>query len=74
MDSSPTDIEADTSGGSDRGENTSAMEPLVLSGGSRHRGPLNDLAVELAAASAGFRRSLPGGVATALADLIPPFI
>lgn len=46
------------------------MEPLVLSEGSRHRGPLNDLAVELAAASSGFRRSLPAGVATALAGLV----
>ena len=55
---------------SDRGETPSAMEPLVLSDGSRHRGPLNDLAVDLAAASSGFRRSLPGGIIRALADLV----
>ena len=54
----------------DRGENPSSMEPLVLSDGSRHRGPLSDLALELAAASSGFRRSLPPGVVTPLADLV----
>src|SRR5438093_9490561 len=46
------------------------MEPLVLSDASRHRPALNDLALELAAASAGFRRSLPAGVVKALADLV----
>lgn len=64
------DTEADIHPAIDRGENASAMEPLVLSEGSRHRGPLNDLAVELAAASAGFRRSLPSGIIRALADLV----
>lgn len=56
--------------GEDRGESTGLMEALVLSGGSRHRPALNDLAIGLATASAGFRRSLPGGVVTALADLV----
>lgn len=46
------------------------MEPMLLSAESRHRPALNDLAVELASASAGFRRSLPDGVVTALADLV----
>ncbi len=46
------------------------MEPMRISESSRHRGGLNDLAVELAAHSAGFRRSLPDGVLTALADLV----
>ena len=46
------------------------MEPLLLSEGSPHRPALNDIAVELAAASAGFRRSLPDGVVKALADLV----
>lgn len=46
------------------------MEPLRLSEGSPHRPALNDLAVELAAASAGVRRSLPPGVVKALADLV----
>ena len=54
----------------DRGESIGLMEPLVLSGGSRHRPALNDLAIELATASAGFRRSLPDGVVTALADRV----
>lgn len=54
----------------DRGESPALMEPLLLSDGSRHRGPLTDQAVELAAHSAGFRRSLPQGVLTALADLV----
>lgn len=56
--------------GEDRGESLGLMEPLVLSGGSRHRPALHDLAIELATASAGFRRSLPDGVATALAGLV----
>ncbi|MFP6827537.1 MAG: Fic family protein, partial [Gammaproteobacteria bacterium] len=46
------------------------MDPLVLSGDSRHRAELNDLAIELATASAGFRRSMPDGVVTALANLV----
>jgi Fic family protein len=54
----------------DRSETPSAMEPLVLSAESRHRGPLSDLAVELAAASSGFRRSLPPGVVGPLAELV----
>jgi hypothetical protein len=46
------------------------MEPLVLSEGFRHRAPLSDLAVELAAASSGFRRSLPLGLVGPLAELV----
>ena len=56
--------------GEDRRESTGLMEPLVLSDGSRHRPELNDLVIELATASAGFRRSLPDGVVAALADLV----
>jgi hypothetical protein len=41
--------------------------PLLIGEGSRLRGPLTDLAVDLAAKSAGFRRSLLPGVLTALA-------
>ncbi len=51
-------------------EPVSLMEPLLISEGSRFRGELTDLAVELAARSAGFRRSLPEGIVTALADLV----
>ena len=54
----------------DRGESPTAMEPLVLAEGSRHRPELSDLALELTAASAGFRRSLPPGVRQSLADLV----
>ncbi|MDP2318357.1 MAG: Fic family protein [Acidobacteriota bacterium] len=54
----------------DRGEAPSTMEPLVLAEGSRHRARLNDIALELAAASAGFKRSLPPGIVAALADLV----
>lgn len=54
----------------DRGEPTSLMEPLLIAEGSRHRGPLTDLAMELAGRASGFRRSLPAGVSTALADLV----
>jgi Fic family protein len=54
----------------DRGETPSAMEPLILSEGSAHRRPLSDLAVELAAASSGFRRSLPPGIVGPLAELV----
>ena len=63
-------IEPDDGVPLDRGEPVSLMEPMRISESSRHRGELNDLAVELAAHSAGFRRSLPAGVLTALADLV----
>lgn len=54
----------------DRGENPSQMEPLLLAEGSRHRPPLNDLALELASRAAAFRSRLPSGLATALAHLV----
>jgi len=54
----------------DRGESVSLMEPMRITETSRHRGDLADLAIELASHSAGFRRSLPTGVLTALADLV----
>ncbi len=54
----------------DRDEPISRMEPLLIAEGSRHRQALSDLAVELAAKSAGFKRSLPPGLLTALADLV----
>lgn len=54
----------------DRGEPVSLMEPMRISEGSRDRGELADLAVELAAHSAGFRRSLPDGILTSLAELV----
>jgi Fic family protein len=63
-------MNADVSAATDRGEAVSKMEPLLISESSRHRGALTDLAVELAAHSTGFRRSLPEGVLSALADLV----
>jgi Fic family protein len=67
---SKKDKNEDINAGIDRGEEVAAMEPLRLGDGSRHRPALADPAVELAAASAGFRRSLPPGVVKALADLV----
>jgi Fic family protein len=65
------DIKADTQTVTiDREESVGLMEPLLISESSRQRGALADLAVELAARSAGFRRSLPLGVLVGLADLV----
>lgn len=63
-------MKADIFGLEDREEVTAAMEPLQVSEGSPHRLDLTDLAVELAARSAGLRRSLPEGAIAALADLV----
>jgi hypothetical protein len=54
----------------DRGESISAMEPLVITNDSRHRGTLNDLAFELTQKSAGLRRSLPRPIQAPLATLV----
>src|SRR5690606_35231581 len=75
MSDSKPDIKADKNPAkdtvpADRGESIGLMEPLLISESSKHRTALTDLAVELAARSAGFRRSLPPGVLTALADLV----
>jgi Fic family protein len=64
------EIEADILAVIDRGEALALMEPLLIAEGSPHRGALTDLAFEVASRSAGFRRSLPDGVRTALADLV----
>jgi Fic family protein len=61
------DIRGDTV---DRGEDVGKMEPTLLAEGSRFRPKLTDMAVELAARSAGLRRSLPPGIVIALADLV----
>ncbi len=65
-----TDIVADMTVPMDRGEPTAMMEPLLVGEGSRHRGPLADLALDLVARSAGFHRSLPERVRSALADVV----
>ncbi len=64
------DIETDIKEAVDGGEQPSMMEPIRISESSKQRAALTDLAVELAAHSAGFRRSLPAGVFTALADMV----
>ncbi|MBW2588885.1 MAG: Fic family protein [Deltaproteobacteria bacterium] len=46
------------------------MEPMLVPDGSLQKARLDDLAVELASRSAGFRRSLPEGVLEPLADLV----
>ena len=70
MTENEADINADIETVADRGESIGLMVPMRLGEDSRHRGPLVDLAVDLAGKSAGFRRSLPTGVVTALADLV----
>ena len=64
------DILADSTAPDDRGEGIGLLEPLLIGEGSRHRAALTDLAVDLAARSAGFRRSLSDGVMNGLADLV----
>jgi len=54
----------------DRGESIASMEPLVIEERSRHRGKLNDLALELSERSAGFRHSLPRSARAPLAGLV----
>jgi Fic family protein len=70
MDGPDADIDPDIKTALDREESIGLMEPMVVSDGSPHKARLNDLAVELASRSAGFRRSLPEGVVTALSDLV----
>jgi Fic family protein len=70
MDDMDADKTADIEAVTDRGEPASLMEPLLIGETSRHRGALTDLAIDLVAKSAGFRRSLPPGVRVALADLM----
>jgi Fic family protein len=54
----------------DRNETVSMMEPVLITGTSKHRGPLSDLALELAARSARLRGSLPKYAQHSLADLV----
>ncbi len=70
MGSDKSDINADTVSVIDRKEPVRLMEPMVLSDAPRHRPQLTDLAVNLAARSSGFHRSLPDGLVTVLADLV----
>ena len=64
-------MNADKKEAPDRGELVLLMEPMRISETSRHRRDLADLAVELAAHSTGFRRSLPEGVLVII-PMTPP--
>ncbi|MEJ1354328.1 MAG: Fic family protein [Candidatus Sedimenticola sp. (ex Thyasira tokunagai)] len=63
-------METDRKVAIDRGEHTTQMEPLLLPTTSRYRSDLTELSFELAARSAGFKRSLPAGILAALSDLV----
>ena len=65
-----SDFKPDIEAAKDLGENTSLMEPLLISEASRHRSALTDIALELAQKSAGFRHSLPENLLTSLATLV----
>ena len=54
----------------DRGESLSLIEPLLVSESSPRRTGLTDQALKLTQKAAGFRKSLPDGVMTALAGLV----
>jgi Fic family protein len=64
-----TDIES-AKAAVDRGESTGLMEPMLIGESALHRTAVTDLVIELASRSAGFRRSLPDGVTSALAQLV----
>lgn len=54
----------------DRGETIDSMQPMRIGEGSPRLGEVRDLSVDLALKAAAFRSSLPGGVRTALAQLV----
>ncbi len=64
------DKKADILAVMERGESLSLMEPLLISETSVHRKELIDLAMELVAKSAGFKRSLPEALQTSLAAVV----
>ena len=63
-------MKPDIQAAEDRGEAVSLMEPLLIGEGSRHRGGLTDLAIELDQKAAGFKSSLPPSLLTSLAGLV----
>lgn len=64
------DLKEDIKAIDDRGESIGLMEPMVVSGSSRYRAELADLAFVLATETAAFKSSLPQGILTALPDLV----
>jgi Fic family protein len=70
MEKNMEDKKADILAATDRGESVTLMTPNLIGEDSRQRKDLTDLAVDLVGKATGFRRSLPAGVQTALADLV----
>ena len=70
MNNNKTDKKPAIIAAEDCGERVGLMEPVLIGESSRHRGEISDLVVELASRAAGFRRSLPKGLAAALANLV----
>jgi len=54
----------------DRGETIGAMEPMTIGSGSKRRGELNELALDLGIKSARFRAALLPELVISLADLV----
>jgi Fic family protein len=55
---------------SDRGEDISRMEPMLISESSKHRDRMNQLVFELSTSASAFRASLPEGMVEPLCDLV----
>ena len=70
MSNKKSDKRSDIIAAIDQGESLSLIEPLGISLNSTHRKELMDLAMELVAKSAGFRRSLPSSIQISLADMV----
>jgi Fic family protein len=70
MSSNKPDFLKDSHPIEDREESVGLMEPLTLAAGSRFREPLNDLAIQLAAKTSGFRRGLPQKLIRTLASFV----
>jgi Fic family protein len=64
------DLKPDMKLASDRGENITLMEPLVIGDAARARSELTDLALELAQRSSGFYRSLPTSMVASFANMV----
>ena len=70
MNKHKADINADIKAITNGDEPVALLEPLLINPTSRWRSGLDDLAMDLAARAAGFRRSLPAGIVRSLATLV----
>ena len=70
MSTDKPDKAADMKAAEDAGEAVSAMEPMLVTESGGRRDKLADLALDLTAKSTALRKSLPDGIARALADLV----